>query len=142
MDEKMHGITTEVIVEIPVEQAWKIWTTPADIMQWNVPFDNWHCPVVENDIKPGGKFLFRMETKDGSDGFDHAGTYDTVVQNQLIEYTGTDGRKSRIIFNEMEGTTTITETFEPEQNTLVELQRDFCQSVLNRFKQYAEASHT
>ena len=91
-----------------MEEAWKIWITPADIMQWYVPFDDWHCPVVENDVTTGGKFLFRMEAKDRSDGFDHAGTYDIVVPHQLIKYTGNDARTSHIQFTSIGKTTTIT----------------------------------
>ena len=65
-------------------------------MQWNIPFDNWHSPMVENDLKSGGGFLFRMEAKDGSEVFDHTGKYDRVIDNQQIEYTLSDGRKARI----------------------------------------------
>ena len=141
IDEKISTLTTEIKVEVPVEHAWKIWTTPSDIMQWNIPFDDWHCPVVENDITAGGKFLFRMEAKGGNDGFDHAGTYDTVVPHQLIEYTGNDGRTAHIQFTSIGKATTITETFQPEQNTPIELQKDFCQSVLDKFKRYAEEKY-
>jgi uncharacterized protein YndB with AHSA1/START domain len=61
-------------------------------MQWNNPTDEWHSPRVEIDFKNQGNFFFRMETKDGSMGFDHAGKYVIIIKNKLIEYTGTDGR--------------------------------------------------
>ena len=141
MEEVVKSITVETIVDVPVEWAWKIWSTLSDIMQWNIPFNDWHCPKVENEVITGGKFLFRMETKDGSDGFDHAGTYDIVVPHQLIEYTGNDGRTSHIQFTSIGKVTTITETFQPEQNTPIELQKDFCQSVLDKFKRYAEEKY-
>ncbi len=114
MEEVVKSITVETKVDVPVKWAWKIWTKPSDIMQWNIPFDDWHCPKVENEVIPGGKFLFRMETSDGSDGFDQAGTYDRVIPNELIEYTVADGRKSRIVFSSNGDATTVSETFEPE----------------------------
>jgi hypothetical protein len=79
-----------------------------------------------------------MEAKDGSAGFDHAGKYDRLINHQLIEYTVSDGRKSIIQFIPNGDATTIIETFEPEKENPVEMQTAFCQSVLNRFKKYAE----
>jgi uncharacterized protein YndB with AHSA1/START domain len=138
MDTQSLAITVEITVNKPVENVWQVWTTPADIMQWNIPFDDWHSPRVENDLKRGGNFLFRMEAKDSSAGFDHCGKYDKVINNELIEYTVSDGRKSIIKFVSNGDTTTIVETFEPERKNPTEMQKDFCQSVLNSFKKYAE----
>ena len=68
-------------------------------MQWNTPGADWHCPLVEIDLREEGEFLLRMGAKDGSEGFDHAGQYDTIVLHQLIEYTDRkEGRKSSIAF--------------------------------------------
>lgn len=131
-------ITVQATVNAPIEKVWNTWTTPSDIMQWNNPSDNWHSPKVENDFKKGGRFLFRMETKDGSDGFDHAGVYDEVIHHELIEYTGTDGRKSIIHFMRDNNKTLIIEEFEPGKEPSLEIQKDFCQSVLNNFKKYVE----
>ena len=132
------AITAEIIIHAPIEKVWKLWTTDADIMQWNNPSDEWHSPNVEIDLKEGGRFLFRMETKNGSVGFDHTGRYDKIIHHQLIEYTVDDGRKSIIVFTTDHHSTTVTETFEPEPQTPVEMQKEFCQSVLNNFKKYVE----
>jgi hypothetical protein len=80
-----------------------------------------------------------MEKIDGSEGFDHSGFYDKVIANQLIEYTGLDKRKSIIEFIENQNITTISEIFEPEEMTPIDLQRDFCQSVLKNFKKHVES---
>jgi uncharacterized protein YndB with AHSA1/START domain len=138
MDNQVKEITVEAMVHASVEKVWKLWTTPADIMQWNNPFDNWHSPKVKIDLRDGGNFLFRMEAKDGSVGFDHTGKYDTVKKNELIEYTVSDGRKSIIQFIKEGDSTSIIEIFQPEKETPVEIQRDFVQSILNSFKKYAE----
>lgn len=66
-------ITVETTVRAPIEKVWELWTTPADIMIWNVPADDWHNLSVEVDLKNGGQFLFRMHAKDGSEGFDYSG---------------------------------------------------------------------
>lgn len=141
MATKSLSLTVEITVNKAIENVWHFWTTPADIKQWNNPFDNWHSPRVENDLKPGGRFLYRMEARDGSVGFDHSGIYDKVINNQLIAYTVSDGRKSIIEFVSNGDTTRIIETFEPEKGNSIEMQKSFCQSVLNNFKKYAETAN-
>jgi len=131
-------ITLSITINKPIQTVWKIWTTPADIMQWNIPFEDWHCPRVVNNVTAGGTFLFRMEAKNGSVGFDHAGKYDKVILNELIEYTANDGRRSSIMFIPRGNTTLVRETFEPEKENSIEMQRDFCQAVLNNFKRHTE----
>ena len=133
------AITAETTIHAPIEKVWKFWTTAADIKQWNNPSDKWHSPKIEIDLKEGGRFLFRMETKDGSVGFDHSGKYDKLVTHQLIEYSVDDGRKTVIVFTPNNNSTTITETFEPEPKTPLEIQSEFCQAVLNNFKEYVES---
>lgn len=80
-----------------------------------------------------------MQAKDGSEGFDYCGKYDKVKTNELIELTTSDGRKAINTFTSGGDETIITETFEVETTTPIEVQRDFCQKVLNSFKAYAEA---
>ena len=138
MEYQPNSITLKIQVDKPVDYVWLLWTKAADIERWNIPFDDWHCPKAENDLKPGGNFYFRMEATNGRDGFDHSGTYDKILENRRIEYTVSDGRKSIIEFISDGGTTLVVETFEPEKETPVELQRNFCFSVLKRFKEYAE----
>ena len=133
-----NPITVETTINAPMEIVWQFWNTPEDIMQWNNPSGDWHTLKVENDLKDRGQFLFRMEAKDGNDAFDFSGKYDQVITNQLIEYTLEDGRKTLIKFSEKENSVIIAETFEPESKTPLEIQRDFCQSVLNNFGRYVK----
>lgn len=132
-------ITIAADVNAPVEKVWKLWNTPEDVVKWNSPSEDWHTPVAENDLKPGGKFLYRMEAKDGSFGFDFAGVYDEVKNNEVLNYTLGDGRKVAIIFKAEGGVTHITETFEPENQNSLEMQQAGWQSILDNFKKYAEA---
>ncbi len=131
-------ITVETTVKATVQNVWKLWTTPADIMKWNNPSDDWHNLLVEVDLKDEGTFLFRMQAKDGSEGFDYCGKYDKVKTNELIELTTSDGRKTINTFIPGGNETIVTETFEVETKTPIDIQRDFCQKVLNNFKKYAE----
>lgn len=132
-------ITVETTVVLPIETVWKLWTSPEHITKWNNASPDWHTPRAENDLRPGGKFLSRMEAKDGSFGFDFWGVYDEVIKNEKIAYTMGDGRKAKIIFSNNGKETKITESFEPENENPAEMQRGGWQAILNNFKKYAEA---
>ena len=101
-------ITVETTINAPVEKVWECWTEPRHITQWNQASDDWHTPRAENDLRAGGKFLSRMEAKDGSWGFDFSGQYDTVDMHKQIAYTMDDGRKVQVIFAAQDDTTTVT----------------------------------
>jgi len=134
-------ITVETTVHTPVEKVWECWTVPGHITQWNNASDDWHTPYAENDLRVGGKFLSRMEARDGSFGFDFEGVYDVVVPNELIAYTLGDGRKVRIRFSPSGDKTAIVETFEAENQHSVELQKAGWQSILDNFRKYTETIH-
>ncbi len=116
-------ITVKTTVKVPVEKAWKLWTTPEDITHWNNASDDWHTPRAENDLRAGGKFLYRMEAKDGSFAFDYGGVYDEVKTNELIAYTIGDGRKVKVTFTGNGTETKVVETFEAENTNSIEVQR-------------------
>lgn len=132
-------ITVETIVQAPVTKVWECWTKPEHITKWNNASDDWHTPRAENDLRVGGKFLSRMEAMDGSMGFDFSGVYDEVKANELIAYTLDDHRKVKIIFTGNGTETTVTETFEAENENSVELQRFGWQAILDNFKKYTES---
>lgn len=132
-------ITIEAIVNAPVEKAWEVYTNPKHVTQWNHASDDWHSPSAENDLRKGGKFLYRMEAKDGSFGFDFGGVYDEVKSNELLSYTIGDGRKVKNVFAKEGDATKVTVTFEAENQNPVEMQRGGWQAILNNFKKYAES---
>lgn len=131
-------ITVETTVNAPVEKVWKYWTEPEHIKRWNNASDDWHTPVCENDLRVGGKFLSRMEAKDGSFGFDFSGTYDEVKLYEAISYTIGDGRKVKITFIGEGKETRIIETFDPEKTNSIDMQRQGWQAILDNFKKYIE----
>lgn len=131
-------ITVEAIVKAPVENVWRYWTDPKSIKKWNAASDDWHTPFAENDLKVGGRFLSRMEAKNGSYGFDFSGSYDDVKTKEAIAYTLDDGRKVGIDFVSNGDETRIIERFEAETENSLELQQQGWQAILNNFKKYAE----
>ena len=125
-------------VRVPRGRAWELWTQPEHIVKWCFASDDWHAPRAENDLRVGGRFLTRMEAKDGNAGFDFAGTYAEVVPEEHIVQTLGDGRKLTVFFAEHDGGTEITETLETEDENPVEMQRAGSQAILDNFKEYAE----
>ncbi len=63
-----------------------------------------------------------MEAKDGSFGFDFAGTYTKIVEHSLIEYEF-GGRIAQVSFNEADGATEIVVTFDSEDSHTIEQQQ-------------------
>lgn len=133
-------LKVETIVHSPVESVWKYWTEPKHIKEWSKASDDWHTPHAENDLRVGGKFVSRMEAKDGSFGFDFGGVYDEVSVNESISYTLGDGRKVSIAFIPQDNDTKIVESFEAEETNAIEMQQGGWQAILDNFKKYAESA--
>jgi len=134
-------IRIKAVIDVPIERVWEYWTEPVHIVKWNQASDDWHSPYAENDLRALGKFSFRMESKDGKEGFDFEGTYDVVEPPKFISYTLDDHRKVEITFTEAGNKTEIVEVFEAEHVYPVEQQRLGWQSILNNFKTYAEEQY-
>jgi uncharacterized protein YndB with AHSA1/START domain len=140
MDTTEHAaITVKTIVAAPIEELWKIWTSPEHIVKWNNASDEWHTPAAENDLREGGKFVYRMEAKDGSSGFEFSGVYEKVVPNSIIVYLLEDKRRVSVTFEQDDKGVLVTETFTPEQLNSVDMQQAGWQSILDNFKKYSEA---
>jgi uncharacterized protein YndB with AHSA1/START domain len=134
------SITVRVDINTPVEKVWKLWTNPFHIIHWNNATDTWHTPRAENDLRVGGKFLSRMEAKDGSAAFDFNGEYTFIEPYKQIQYILEDDRKVDISFVAEGKVTKLTEKFDAEQLNSIELQREGWQAILDNFKRYAEAN--
>jgi uncharacterized protein YndB with AHSA1/START domain len=137
--ENARTITIKAIIDAPPEKVWRLWNHPDHIKQWNSASDDWHTPHAEVDLRPGGKFLWRMEAKDGSMGFDFSGTFTHIEHLKSIAYTLDDDRKVTVHFTEENGMTTVTEAFEAENLNPLELQQTGWQAILDHFKSYTES---
>ena len=134
-------ITVKALVNAPVEKVWRVWNTPADIMQWNTAGPSWHTPRSENDLRVNGKFKNRMEAKDGSFGFDFEGTYDKVELHKEIAYTLLNGRTATTLFEERNGKTRVQTTFDAEAVNDTEVQKQGWQAILDNFVKYVDQTN-
>ena len=138
MADEKRDTSVETTINAPLDEVWRCWLTPEDIVQWNNASDQWYKPKAENDLTVGGKFVYKMEARDGSFSFDFSGTYEKIEEKKLLEYVLTDGRRVSVAFEESVGTTTVTETFEPEAENTLETQKAGWQSILDNYKKYVE----
>ncbi len=130
-------ISVNTTISAPIEIVWQAYTTPEDIKQWNAASDDWHTTAAKVDLRVGGTFSSRMEAKDGSMGFDFAGTYTKIVENQLIEYSFGD-RNTQVEFNNTLEGVNVSVTFDAESQYSIEQQQQGWQSILNNFKMHVE----
>jgi len=130
-------ITVDTVVAAPVDEVWRAYTTPKDIKQWNAASDDWHTTDATVDLRVGGTFSSRMEAKDGSMGFDFAGTYTNIVNHELIEYTFGD-RAARVEFDDTPKGVSVRVTFDSESTHSADQQRDGWQAILNNFARHVE----
>ncbi|MDR2284832.1 MAG: SRPBCC family protein [Sphingobacterium sp.] len=137
---KLIEITSRIAIR--VETVWNAYNSVEDIMQWNHASDDWHCTSSINDLRIGGKFINRMEAKDGSFGFDFEGIYTELIPFKKIAYTMTDGRKAEVNFEAHESYTNIVVRFEPELENPIEMQQQGWQAILTNFKKYVESVYT
>lgn len=131
-------ITVEKTIAAPIDEVWRAYSTPEDIKQWNAASEDWHTTTSSVDLRAGGAFSSRMEAKDGTHGFDFAGTYTKVVANELIEYTFGD-REARVDFTEVPDGTHLKVTFDAEDSNPAEMQRQGWQAILDNFARHVEA---
>lgn len=132
-------ITVETNVGAPIAEVWRAYTTPEDICAWNAASDDWHTTRASVDLREGGAFSSRMEAKDGSMGFDFAGTYTKVVSHELIEYAFGD-RMARVAFEQTPAGLRVRVTFDADTTYPEEQQRNGWQAILDRFARYVETT--
>jgi uncharacterized protein YndB with AHSA1/START domain len=132
-------ITVETLVNASIAKVWSAYTTPEDIKQWNTASPDWHTTAASVDLRVGGAFTSRMEAKDGSMGFDFAGTYTKLVPTQLIEYSFGD-RLGVVEFIAGEKGVTVRVTFYADSTHSIEHQQDGWQAILNNFAKHVQAT--
>lgn len=130
-------ITVETVVDAPLPEVWRAYSNPEDIKSWNAASEDWHTTDSRVDLRPGGEFSSRMEAKDGSAGFDFAGTYTKVVKHELIEYSFGD-REAQVEFDEVAGGVRVRVTFDAEETNPVEMQKGGWQAILDNFARHVQ----
>ena len=132
-------IIVKATVAAKKPQVWDYYTSPEHITQWNFADPSWHCPTASNDLTVGGRYVARMEAKDGSFGFDFEAVYTEINQGESFTYEF-GGRFATVQFQERDGATEVTVAFDPETEHPIDMQKDGWQSILNNFKSYTEAN--
>lgn len=139
-------ITIEATVNAPIEKVWNAWNMPEHITKWAFASDDWMASNATNDLRVGGNFSTRMEAKDKSAGFEFGGAYTVVEDKKTIEYNmakeanEVNSRHVKVVFESTPAGVKITQTFDPENENPIEMQRQGWQAILNNFKKYVEAS--
>ncbi|MBS1714496.1 MAG: SRPBCC family protein [Armatimonadetes bacterium] len=131
-------ITVATTIAAPIADVWHAYNSPEDIVRWNTPSDDWHTTKATVDLREGGEFCSRMEAKDGSMGFDFAGTYTKIVDNERIEYAFGE-RAALVEFLPGADAVTVRVTFDPEDQNSIEMQRGGWQAILDSFGRFVEA---
>ncbi len=129
-------ITIQTIVNADLDTVWQAWNTPADIMKWNAASDDWHTTASDVDLRVGGQFSSRMEAKDGSMGFDFAGTYTVIEPNSRIEYSLGDDRQVQVLFEATAAGVKVTEVFDAEDQNSADMQKAGWQAILDNFARH------
>jgi len=132
-------ITIKVAVSADKQKVWDYYTKPEHITKWNFADPSWHCPTATNDLNIGGRYVARMEAKDGSFGFDFEAVYTEIQQGENFAYEF-GGRFSKVEFKEQNGLTEVTVLFDPETEHPIEMQKNGWQAILNNFKNYTESN--
>lgn len=139
----MNTITVQTIIQASLHDVWEAYIQPEHIVRWAFASEEWECPHAENDVRVGGKFLTRMQAKEGRQsfgaGFDFTGTYTDVVTDELLKYLMDDGRNAEVYFEKVsDAETKVTVIFDPETLNAPELQKAGWQAILDNFKKYIE----
>src|SRR4051812_4882764 len=124
-------ITVHSKIAATPQKVWEYYTDPKHIINWNFASDDWHCPKAENDLKVGGRYLARMEAKDGSFGFDFETIYHEVMPGKKLSYTMGDGRQASVQFSAESNATNVEVVFDAEVQNSIDLQKGGWQAILN-----------
>jgi uncharacterized protein YndB with AHSA1/START domain len=134
-----NKIIIKAVISADKQKVWDYYTKPEHIIKWNFANDDWCCPSATNDLKVGGRYLARMEAKDGSFGFDFDATYTEINEAESFCYEF-GGRFAKVEFKEQQEQTEVTITFDPETENSIELQKQGWQAIVDNFKKYTETN--
>ena len=109
----MEKICISAIINANQQKVWDYYTLPEHITKWNFASADWCCPSASNDLQVGGKYVARMEAKDGSLGFNFEVSYTEVNLGSSFTHTGM-GRYFEMTLNAQGKATRISICFDPE----------------------------
>lgn len=135
----METIKIDITILEPVEKVWDYFNDTQHVKNWYFADETWYCKSAENNVVTGGRFDYRLESKKENFGFNFSGIYDEVTKYSSIKSRLDDGRKVLVEFEKIDANTTkVIETFEPEDDNLLDMQRQGWYAILNNFHKYVE----
>src|SRR5690348_10529427 len=116
-------VKIEATVSAAPKKVWTYWNDPKHIVKWNFAVYDWIYHKAKKYLRVSRKHKSTMEAKDGRFVFDFEGTYDEVMDEKKIAYTIADGRRVETIFESKDGKTTVSTTFDAENQNPVQMQK-------------------
>jgi uncharacterized protein YndB with AHSA1/START domain len=80
------SLTITRLYPVTPEKVWRAWTDPQALRQWFRPNASFSVPVVETDVRAGGRFRILMKDAKGEE-FDLTGVYREVVPARKLVMT-------------------------------------------------------
>ena len=134
----MDKITIDVMINSDIDTVWLKWTEASHIKSWYFASPDWWVPWVKQTFEVGKEFVYRMEAKDGSMGFDFTGKYTEINEKKSIVYILEDERKVITTFEIEHDGILLKQEFDVEDELSAEMQKQGWQAILNQFKKYIE----
>jgi uncharacterized protein YndB with AHSA1/START domain len=133
---KPNAITISVFIpSVTKEKVWEALLTPSWIQKWNHASDDWETTTVSVDLRVGGRYKAHMQAKDLSFGFDFETTFTEIKPFESYTYVMDEvNREVKVELIEEKGGILVKETFDPEDENSLELQRQGWQAILDNLK--------
>jgi uncharacterized protein YndB with AHSA1/START domain len=117
------------------EKVWEVLLTPSWIQKWNHASDDWETTTVSVDLRVGGRYQAHMQAKDLSFGFDFETTFTEIKPFESYTYVMDEvNREVKVELIEQEDGVLVKETFDPEDENSIQLQRQGWQAILDNLK--------
>jgi len=98
-DKERPSLTLHRHYRVAPEKVWRAWTDPQALKLWFGPGEIVAVPLVEIDLRVGGRFRVTMLADDG-ETHDVSGTYLEIVPNRKLVFSwawrSTPERQSRV----------------------------------------------
>lgn len=137
---EFQKITISTEIKATNEKVWDYYTKPEHIVNWNFAHESWCCPSASNDLSVGGKYVARMEARDGSFGFDFEAIYLEITPMKSFTYQLGDERIVDVQLEDKGTSTQLTVVFDAETENPIELQEGGWMAILQNFKLYVESN--
>ncbi len=70
------------------KEVFRAWTDPEELRKWFAPSDDYSTPLVEVDLRIGGRYRIQMKAPDGAT-YTVVGTFRQVIVPEKLVYTWT-----------------------------------------------------